>query len=144
MCVVFLKPILTLMIKFVVSGWNLITVESWFMVSLFKIFLYVVFNFWNPRKSPIYARHDFEFYPHLVDENLLYAWSLYPDLVFMQNLRTKICPTLLYACYCLFKVSIHLQLVEYWILYMGVEWPWETSRKEPLQAAYTVSSWRLC
>jgi hypothetical protein len=84
----------------------------WFL----KVFVYVVFSFWNPNKSPTYTRHklphlvflNVEFYLHLVDENSLLSQSLYTDLVFTLILRTIICPTLLYACYCSFNVSLYI------------------------------------
>jgi hypothetical protein len=86
--------------------------DLWFL----KVFMYVVFNFWNPNKSLTYTRHqlpylvflNLEFYLHLVDENSLLSQIPYTDLVFTLILRTIIFPTLLYGCYCSFNVSLYI------------------------------------
>jgi hypothetical protein len=104
--------------------------------SKFKVFLHLVFIFCSPGKRPIYTMYKLpwfsiskfmELYVLVVSEQEFTHYSPYTENVFLQNQRPTTHPSLVYACYCLVKVSFH---VTDWPL--SNQYPWVLTDLEKL------------
>jgi hypothetical protein len=89
---------ISIMLSFCELHWNLYLRFSHVLYSFFRVLAKVPYT--HCINYAVLVFLNLEFYPHLVDENSVPTGSLYPDLVFTQNLKAIIFPALVYALYC--------------------------------------------